>query len=48
MTVRLLIAYLLIFLLVSGGAATIWWLVHNTERQKLKRYYKAKHDHSKH
>lgn len=45
MTTRLLIAYLLILLLASGAIGSIWWMVYNTQRQRLKRYYRAKrHD----
>jgi hypothetical protein len=47
MTMRLLIAYLLIALLTSGAAGAIWWMIYNSPRQKLRRYYRAKHEHSK-
>jgi hypothetical protein len=43
MTTRLMIAYLLILLLVCGGGAGIWWMVYNSPRQRLRRYYRAKH-----
>lgn len=47
MTDRLLVAYFLIAMVAAGLGAAIWWLAHDSERQKLRRYYKAKHDRSK-
>ena len=47
MPTRLLIAYFLILLLASGLAAVIWRIHYNSERQRLKRYYRSKHVHSK-
>jgi hypothetical protein len=45
MTTRLLIAYLLILLLASGAIGTIWWMVYNSPRQRMRRYYRDKHEH---
>lgn len=47
MPTRLLVAYLLLFLLALGGAAAIRWAIRNSPRQKLRRYYRAKHNQSK-
>jgi hypothetical protein len=41
----LLIAYLLILLLASGAIGAIWWMVHNSQRQRMRRYYRDKHQH---
>nr|WP_166174909.1 hypothetical protein [Altererythrobacter segetis] len=48
MSTRLLIAYFLIVLLACGVAAAIWRLHYNSERQRLKRYYRSEHERSKH
>lgn len=47
MTMRLLIAYLLIMLLGSGIAASIWWAIHNSARQKMRRYYRERRQRTK-
>jgi uncharacterized protein HemX len=47
MTTRLLIAYLLIVLLGSGIAGVIWWTIHNSQRQKSRRYYREKRQRTK-
>jgi hypothetical protein len=45
MTLRLAIAYLLIILLVSGGIGAIWWMIYNSPRNRMRRYYRAKRNH---
>jgi len=45
MTTRLVIAYLLILLLASGAIGTIWWMIHNSPRQRMRRYQREKHTH---
>jgi hypothetical protein len=47
MTTRLLIAYLLIVLLGSGIAASIWWTIHNSTRQKMRRLYRERRQRTK-
>ena len=42
MPTRLIIAYVLILLLGAGLAFAIKWAVHNSPRQKMKRYYREK------
>jgi len=44
---RLILAYLLLALLVGGLAGAIWWAVHNSAHQRLKRYYRQKRDRAK-
>ncbi|MBO0749668.1 MAG: hypothetical protein J2O44_04440 [Porphyrobacter sp.] len=48
MTTRLLIAYLLMALLAGGLTGAIWWAIYNSPRQRMKRYYRAKREHSRH
>ncbi len=43
MAARLVIAYLLILLLAAGGIGVIWRLIYNSPRQRMRRYYRAKH-----
>jgi hypothetical protein len=47
MSTRLLVAYFLILLLATGMAALIWRMHYNSERQRMKRYYRRKHEHPK-
>jgi hypothetical protein len=44
---RLIVAYLLLALLIGGVSGAIWWLIHNSERQRMKRYFRSKRDHSR-
>ena len=44
MSERLIIAYLLIALLIGGLAGAIWWGIHNSHHQRLKRYYRERDD----
>jgi hypothetical protein len=44
MPARLIIAYLLMALLIGGVAGAIWWGIHNSRHQRLKRYYREKRD----
>jgi hypothetical protein len=44
---RLLVAYLMIALLAGGLAAAFWRLVYNSPRQRMRRHYRRKREHSK-
>lgn len=44
---RLIVAYVLLALLAGGLAGAIWWGIHNSSHQKLKRYYREKRDRAK-
>jgi hypothetical protein len=48
MPLRLIIAYLLIVLLASGAIGAVWWTVYNSPRNRMRRYYRQKHNHPKH
>ena len=39
---RLVLAYLLLALLVGSLGGAIWWAIHNSTNQRLKRYYREK------
>jgi hypothetical protein len=47
MPLREAIAYLLILLLAGGLAATGWRIHYNSERQRMKRYYRSKDERPK-
>ena len=47
MSTRLLIAYVLIVLLVSGLARTVWRMHYHSARQRMKRYYRDRREHAK-
>jgi hypothetical protein len=47
MSTRLLVAYFLILLLTTGMAALIWRIRYNSERQRMKRYYRSKDERPK-
>jgi hypothetical protein len=44
MSLRLVVAYLLILLLACGGIGVAWRLIYNSPRQRMRRYYRAKRD----
>ena len=43
----LFVAYLMIALLAGGLAAAFWRLVYNSPRQRMRRHYRRKREHSK-
>jgi hypothetical protein len=45
---RLVIGYFLILLLASGAAGAIWWAIYNSPRQRMRRYFREKREHSRH
>ena len=47
MPTRLLIAYLLILAIAGGLTGAVWWTIHNSHRQRLKRYYREKRERAK-
>lgn len=42
MTLRVIIAYSLIVLLVAAAVAAVSWLMYNTRTRKLRRYYRKR------
>ena len=48
MPLRLIIAYLLIVLLVSFVTGAIGRAIYNSPRNRMRRYYRQKHNHPKH
>lgn len=47
MSDRLIVAYLLLAMLASGLGVGVWWLIHNSPRQRMRRYLRSKHEQAK-
>lgn len=47
MPLRLIVAYLLILLLAAAATGGIWRVVYNSPRNRMRRYYRQKHDRTK-